>query len=107
MTEKELTRATKVLRYGSIDTEPKGRDMIPTHAAALRADFDASKWPQAEVDRDTALRFLHRDAITLPAETPRGLTLLTYQGRPLGWVNNLGSRANNMLPRHLRILSRS
>lgn len=107
LTEKDLAKATKVLRYGSIDTESKGRDQIPTHAAALRADFDATNWPQAAVDRETALRFLHRDAISLPAESPRGLTLLTYQGRPLGWVNNLGSRANNLLPRHLRILSRT
>lgn len=106
LTEKDLAKATKLLRYGSIDTEPKGRDVIPSHAAAQRYDFDASKWPQAEVDRPAALQFLHRDAITLPEGTPRGLTLLTYDGRPLGWVNNLGSRANNLLPRNLRILSR-
>lgn len=106
LTEKDLAKVTKLLRYGSIDTEPKGRDVIPSHAAAQRYDFDASKWPQAEVDRPAALQFLHRDAITLPEETPRGLTLLTYDGRPLGWVNNLGSRANNLLPRNLRILSR-
>ena len=106
LTEKDLAKVTKLLRYGSIDTEPKGRDVIPSHAAAQRYDFDASKWPQAEVDRPAALQFLHRDAITLPEGTPRGLTLLTYDGRPLGWVNNLGSRANNLLPRNLRILSR-
>lgn len=106
LTEKDLAKATKLLRYGSIDTEPKGRDVIPSHAAAQRYDFDASKWPQAEVDRPAALQFLHRDAITLPEGTPRGLTLLTYDGRPLGWVNNLGSRANNLLPRNFRILSR-
>ncbi|MBD5361335.1 MAG: hypothetical protein HDR81_00800 [Bacteroides sp.] len=106
LTEKDLAKVTKLLRYGSIDTEPKGRDVIPSHAAAQRYDFDASKWPQAEVDLPAALQFLHRDAITLPEGTPRGLTLLTYDGRPLGWVNNLGSRANNLLPRNLRILSR-
>lgn len=85
--------------------EMKGRDKIPTHALALRADFDASAWPQVEVSRDDALRFLHRDALILPYDAPRGLILLTYDGRPLGWVNNLGRRANNLLPKHLRILS--
>lgn len=107
LTEKDLARATKLLRYGFIDTELKGRDTIPTHAAALRADFDASRWPQAEVDRATALQFLRRESITLPQSTPKGLTLLTYESRPLGWVNNLGPRANNLLPKHLRILSRN
>lgn len=101
-----LERAAKVIQRGvGQEYEPKGRTSVPTHALALRADFDASAWPQVEVGRTEALAFLHRDALTLPAGTPRGQVLLTHGGRPLGWVNNLGSRANNMLPKHLRILS--
>ena len=84
--------------------EMKGRDKIPSHALIQRFDFNPDEYQLVEVDRQTALRFLHRDAITLPDGTPRGLTLLTFESRPLGWVNNLGSRANNMLPKHLRIL---
>ncbi|MCM1309416.1 MAG: hypothetical protein NC301_00130 [Bacteroides sp.] len=85
--------------------ELKGRDRIPSHALALRADFNASAYPRAEVSRTDALRFLHRDTITLPPDCLKGLTLLTFDGRPLGWVNNLGPRANNLLPKPLRILS--
>lgn len=85
--------------------ELKGRNKIPTHALAMRCDFDPAEYPAVDVDRHTALSFLHRDSLTLPADTPRGITLLTYKSRPLGWVNNLGSRANNLLPKHLRILS--
>ncbi len=85
--------------------EMKGRERIPTHALAMRADFDAGAWPQVDVDRATALRFLHRDALTLPEDAQKGLTLLTFEHRPLGWVNNLGRRANNLLPKPLRILS--
>ncbi len=84
-------------------TEPKGRAEIPTHGACMAADFRADRWPQAEVDRPTAIAFLRRDAIHLD-DAPRGLVLLTYGGRPLGWVNNIGSRANNLLPKSLRIL---
>ncbi len=84
--------------------EMKGRDKIPSHALIQRFDFNPDEYQLVEVDRQTALRFLHRDAITLPDGTPRGLTLLTFESRPLGWVNNLGSRANNLLPKHLRIL---
>ncbi|MBD5425676.1 MAG: hypothetical protein HDR45_05710 [Bacteroides sp.] len=86
-------------------TEPKGRTEIPTHAACLAADFNASEWPRFEVDRPTALSFLRRDALRLGSDAPRGLLLLTYGGHPLGWVNNLGSRANNLLPKNLRILN--
>lgn len=102
--ERDLAKATRLLRFGSADWEMKGRDRIPSHAQALRYDFVPSQWPTVDVDPDTARHFLHRDPIALPDGTPRGITLVTYDGRPLGWVNNLGSRANNLLPRHLRIL---
>ncbi|MDE7334783.1 MAG: hypothetical protein K2N10_00540 [Muribaculaceae bacterium] len=85
-------------------TEAKGRNEIPTHAACLAADFDMEKWPTEEVGREQAVEFLRRNAIRLSDEAPRGLVLLTYNRRPLGWVNNLGTRANNLLPKSLRIL---
>lgn len=103
---RKIEKAAKVLQWGVGDEyELKGRTQIPSHALAMRADFDASQWPSVDVDRLTALHFLHRDALTLPDGTPRGQVLLTYLGRPLGWVNNLGTRANNLLPKPLRILS--
>jgi 16S rRNA C967 or C1407 C5-methylase (RsmB/RsmF family) len=84
--------------------ELKGRDRIPTHAWAMQANFPRGSFPEVEVDRHTALLYLHRDAVTLPPDTPRGYVLLTYGGRPLGFVKNLGNRANNLYPKHLRIL---
>lgn len=104
ISEKDLSRCTRLLRFGSQDWEMKGRDRIPTHARAMRFDFAPGDCRAVDVDIDTARRFLHRDALQLAPDTPRGLVLLTYSGRPLGWVNNLGTRANNLLPRHLRIL---
>ncbi len=103
--EKRLRKATAVAMWGVERTELKGRDAIPTHRAILATDFCRGSLPEAEVDLDTALAYLHRDAVSLPDSAPRGLVLLTYHDRPLGLVKNLGSRANNLLPRHLRILS--
>lgn len=107
ITEKLLAKGGLRLLQWSLgpEFEPKGKTQIPTHALAMRADLPRGRWPEVEVDRPTALRFLHRDALTLPPSAPRGITLLTHGGLPLGWVNNLGSRANNLLPKHLRILS--
>jgi 16S rRNA C967 or C1407 C5-methylase (RsmB/RsmF family) len=105
ITEKLLRKAANVMTYGFETTELKGRDEIPTHALALSTECPRGKFPEVDVDRLTALQFLHRDAITLPPDTPRGMVLLTYQSHPLGWVKNLGNRANNLLPKHLRILS--
>lgn len=103
--ERRLAKATRVPAFGTVRTELKGRDSIPTHAWAMSADYPRGEYPEAEVDTDTALRYLHREAVTLPADTPRGILLLTHGGHPLGFVKNLGPRANNLLPKSLRILS--
>ena len=81
----------------------KGRELIPHPDAVLGIDFDRTRFPEAEVDRETALHFLHRDSIVLPG-APAGFNVITYQGHPLGMVKNLGSRCNNLLPPGRRIL---
>ena len=69
----------------------------------LRIDFDRTSFPCVEVDKPTALKFLHRDSLVLPdAET--GYNVLMYKGIPLGFVKNIGSRCNNLLPKARRIM---
>ena len=55
-----------------------------------------------EVDRQTALQYLHGDALRLP-DAPVGLLTLTYRGVPLGPAKNIGSRCNNLYPKDRRI----
>lgn len=59
--------------------------------------------PYIDVDSNTALRYLHGEALNMPTETPRGLITITYQGLPLGQVKNIGNRANNLYPKEWRI----
>lgn len=59
--------------------------------------------PVAELDLPQALKYLHRDALHLPDE-PKGLLIAAYRGHPLGFMKNLGTRCNNLLPRNRRIL---
>jgi len=75
----------------------------PEQDWALSIDFDRSQWPCVEVDKQTALHFLHRDSLSLP-DAPVGYVVLTYRGVPLGFVKNIGSRCNNLLPKGRRIL---
>ena len=60
-------------------------------------------FPEAQLTPDQSLTYLRRDVITLPAETPKGYLLLTYQGHPLGFVKHLGNRTNNLYPPEWRI----
>lgn len=71
--------------------------------APLSIDFDRNAYPCVEVDKPTALQYLHRDAIVLK-DAPLGHLVLTYRGVPLGFVKNIGRRCNNLLPQHRRIL---
>jgi 16S rRNA C967 or C1407 C5-methylase (RsmB/RsmF family) len=63
-------------------------------------ESDAQK---VEVDRETALRYLHGDAVVLPADAPLGPVTLCFQGQPLGPGKNLGKRCNNLYPKAKRI----
>ena len=53
-----------------------------------------------------SLRFLSRESVAFPA-APRGYLLLTYAGLGLGFVKNLGTRTNSLLPpaRRIRVQS--
>ena len=52
-----------------------------------------------------AISFLRREALVLPAETPRGIVAVSYEGHVLGYVKNIGNRANNLYPKEWRIKS--
>ena len=56
-----------------------------------------------ELDYRSALQYLHGDVLRLPASVPRGHICVAYQGLPLGVVNNIGSRANNLYPKEWRL----
>ena len=56
----------------------------------------------ADVDKDTALAFLHRDAIMLTG-MEKGYVLIRYEGVNLGFVKNIGNRCNNLHPQSRRI----
>lgn len=82
----------------------KGRDYLPSQALAMSTALRRGTMAEHEVDAATAIEYLSCRAVTLDG-APRGIVLLTYGGRPLGFVKNLGSRANNLYPKAWRILS--
>ena len=70
---------------------------------AQRPELPDASAPAVEVDRETALRYLHGDAVVLPAEAPIGPVTLCFQRQPLGRGKNLGKRCNNLYPKAKRI----
>lgn len=80
----------------------KGDTLVPDADLALSLMLDEGAYPSAEVDRKTALAYLHRDAVSLP-DAPKGYVVVKYEGLPLGFVKNLGNRCNNLHPQSRRI----
>lgn len=92
----------KLLFAGVQTGQAKGRGFIPAHPLAMSVDVKDEVTPRFEVDLPTAITYLRHEAIMTP-DAPKGLIMLTYGGYPLGYANNLGSRANNLYPVHYRI----
>ncbi len=81
----------------------KGKNIIPAHAEALLINLPKDKYPFAELSKEDALKYLHHEAIVLDADVPKGFVVVTYQGHPLGFVKNIGNRANNLYPQEWKI----
>lgn len=93
----------RILSDGHPTGTPKGKDVIPAHAEALLTTLPHDKYPQVELSLDDALRYLHHEALVLPEGTPRGFVVVTYHALPIGFVKNIGNRANNLYPQEWKI----
>lgn len=101
---KAIISACDVVSHGVEVATVKGHDFIPTQGLALSTLLNREAFPSVEVDYPTAIAYLRKDTVTL-CDAPRGFVLLTYRDIPLGFVKNLGNRANNLYPSQWRILS--
>ena len=81
----------------------KGNKIIPAHQLAMSTQLLDGAFEKCEVDYHTAIAYLRGESITINA--PRGFVLITFKNAILGFVNNLGNRANNLYPKSWRILS--
>ena len=101
----KASTALRIVHAGVALATPKGKDLVPHPALAHSIALNTNAFNKCELDYDSAIAFLRREAITLTPETPRGYVLVTYQGMPLGFVKNIGNRANNLYPQEWRIKS--
>ena len=96
-----------LLKIMSNNHEPsrsnKRPQMAPSHAEALLVNTPRDKFPRVGLSKDDALRYLRHEALVLPPDTPKGFVIVTYMDLPLGFVKNIGSRANNLYPKEWKI----
>ena len=79
--------------------------IVPSPELPLSNAFRRESLPNAEVDKTTALKFLHGDTDLQIPNTSNGTewTVLSYNGLNLGIVKHIGARLNNYYPKEWRI----
>jgi len=97
-----INKLLKCMHSGIQLGEMKGSDFIPATSIALSKKLDKTSVEMIDVDYETAIAFLRKDAIFLP-DAGRGYLLISFKGMPLGWVKNMGNRCNNLYPQEWRI----
>ena len=97
-----LQQKLRVLHAGIPLATIKNNKIVPQHAVAMSCALNAGAFNSVEVEREQALAYLHRETLNLSG-APMGYILLTYKGAALGFVKNVGNRANNMYPQEWRI----
>ena len=80
------------------------QELIPAHELSMSHVFNKTL-NFIDVDIETALNYLRRQDITLPA-SKAGWALIKFKGLALGWVKILPNRVNNYYPKDWRILNK-
>ncbi len=99
----KVCATVRTLSVGILLAETKGRKFVPTTQLALSTALSKTAFPRVELTAEQALNYLRREALALSPETPRGYVVACSEGHPLGFLNNLGARANNLYPAEWRI----
>lgn len=82
-------------------------ELVPDHGLALSNDIHPDL-PQATLDLEQALAYLHKAPIDAQQANPDGRTgwaLANHQGVNLGWLKLMPSRINNYYPKEWRIMN--
>jgi len=97
-----LAKTLHLLSAGTYMATAKHEKLIPEHALALSIALNTGQFPSIPLEKSDALQYLRKNALTFVPEK-KGFGLITYKNIPLGWVNVLDNRMNNLYPSEWRI----
>ena len=91
-------KGVRILRAGLQLAEPRGKNPVPDHAAAVSVP-DGGEKQTAALDATQAAAYIAGGEVPGDAE---GWTVLTYRGLALGWGKGSGGTFKNHYPKGLR-----
>ncbi len=91
-----------VLTAGTPVAEIMRNKYVPDHAFSLSTQLRKENFNFLSLEKELALEYLRKNTFHLESEHV-GFVLITFEGLPLGWVNILPNRFNNLYPAAWRI----
>lgn len=101
-----LAQNLHLITAGTLLAGVKHNKLIPDHALALSTLLEKKSFPAIALEEAQALQYLRKEALPIITQG-KGFALVTYQHTPLGWVNVLPNRLNNLYPAAWRIRMRA
>ncbi len=100
-----LSNQLNTMLRGTAVATTKHHKLVPEHALALSRYLNRVAFPQQNLTLDESLAYLRKDVVNIGGGLT-GFGLVNYQQVPLGWVNFLEHRTNNLYPSSWRILKK-
>lgn len=97
-----LSQRLRIAYAGTFVAAVKHNKLVPEHALALSTQLNRDAFHQTALTEDQALQYLRKETLSILTER-KGFSLATYNDVPIGWMNLLGGRINNLYPQEWRI----
>jgi len=97
-----LFEKLNLVKAGTHYATIKKNDFLPEHELAMLIELNPDAFEHLELTQEQALSYLAKDNFELQLSGKSWL-LAAFDGSPLGFVKNLGSRFNNYYPKEWRL----
>lgn len=95
-----------IVRHGTAVARLAHNKAIPEHDLAMSTLLNREAFHALPVNLTDAIAYLRKENIHLPSDYT-GFHLVTYEDVPLGWINRLPQRSNNLYPSEWRVRTQS
>ena len=100
-----LVKNLRIVLAGTFIATVKHQKLVPEHSFALSLALNRDFFKTILLTKEEAVQYLRKDAMSLSFDQ-KGFALVSFENIPLGWVNVLESRINNLYPSEWRIRMR-
>jgi 16S rRNA C967 or C1407 C5-methylase (RsmB/RsmF family)/NOL1/NOP2/fmu family ribosome biogenesis protein len=99
---RQVAKNLRVNLAGTFLGTLKHEKIIPEHGLALSSELQTSEFKIVDFDEPMAIQYLRRESLRVDLNY-KGFALASFKNLPLGWMNVIPGRINNLYPQEWRI----